>query len=115
MLAFRAHYVPDGHDLTDPILSPLFGSLAGLPPTLVQTADLDPLRDDGIRYADALRAAHVPVRLTNYLRVPHGFASFPGALPTGAQHRAELVHELRTHLYDDPGSAAPTGDKTGPG
>ncbi len=70
-----------------------------LPPALIQTADLDPLRDDGTRYADALRAAGVPVRLTNYLRVPHGFASFPGVVATGAQHRAELVGELRTHLY----------------
>jgi acetyl esterase len=110
MLAFRAHYVPDGLDLMDPVLSPLFGSLVDLPPALVQTADLDPLRDDGIRYADALRAARVPVRLTNYLRVPHGFASFPGAVATGAQQRAELVHELRTHLYDGPGSCEPTGD-----
>ncbi|WP_370518486.1 hypothetical protein [Nostocoides sp. HKS02] len=40
----------------------------------------------------------MPVRLTNYLRVPHGFASYPGVVPTGAQHRAELVGELRTHL-----------------
>ena len=46
------------------------------------------------------------VRLTNYVRVPHGFASFPGAVPMGAQHRAELVSEMRRHLYpaggDDP-------------
>lgn len=110
MVAFRAHYVPDGLALTDPVLSPLFGTLPGLPPALVQTADLDPLRDDGTRYADALRAAGVPVRLTNYLRVPHGFASFPGAVPAGAQHRAELVHELRTHLYAGPGSPGPSGD-----
>ena len=51
MDAFRDHYVPAGHDLRDPLLSPLFGRLDGLPPALVQTADLDPIRDDGIRYA----------------------------------------------------------------
>ena len=72
----------------------------GLPPALVQTADLDPLRDDG----DALRRARCgprgcAVRLTNYLRVPHGFASIPGMVAAGAQHRAELVGELRRHLY----------------
>ena len=55
----------------------------GLPPALIQTADLDPIRDDGIRYADALRAAGVPVRLTNYLKVPHGFASMPGCATGG--------------------------------
>ncbi len=99
ILAFRNHYAPEGADLEDPLLSPLFGRLEDLPPALVQTADLDPLRDDGIRYAAALRAAGVEVRLTNYVRVPHGFASFPGATPCGAQHRAELVAELRQFLY----------------
>jgi acetyl esterase len=99
IVAFREHYAPTGYDWTSPLVSPLFGHLEGLPPALVQTADLDPLRDDGIRYARALEAAGVPVRLTNYVRVPHGFASFPGMVPSAAQHRAELITELRHHLY----------------
>jgi acetyl esterase len=99
MDAYRDHYVPAGHDLRDPLLSPLFGRLDGLPPALVQTADVDPLRDDGIRYAEAMRAAGVPVRLTNYLRVPHGFASMPGAAPAvGRQQRWELASELTAAL-----------------
>lgn len=97
MLAFRAHYCPDG-DFENPLVSPLFGTLTGLPPALVQTADLDPIRDDGIRYAVALREAGVDVRLTNYLGVPHGFASYPGASAAGPQHRWELASELRRHL-----------------
>ncbi len=99
ILAFQRHYLPDGADRRDPMLSPLFADLRGLPPALVQTADLDPLRDDGLRYAAALRGAGVEARATNYVRVPHGFASFPGAVAVGAQHRAELVQELRSHLY----------------
>ena len=99
MDAFRDHYVAPGHDLRDPLLSPLFGRLEGLPPALVQTADRDPIRDDGIRYAHALRVAGVPVRLTNYLKVPHGFAGMPGAAPAvGRQHRWELVEELTAAL-----------------
>ncbi|WP_406830892.1 alpha/beta hydrolase [Pedococcus sp. KACC 23699] len=100
IVAFRNHYAPEGADLRDPLISPLFGRLEGLPPALIQTADRDPLRDDGSRYAAALREAGVPVRLTNYVRVPHGFASIPGVVPSAAQHRAELVAEMRSHLED---------------
>jgi acetyl esterase len=103
MDAFRDHYVRPGHDLRDPLVSPLFGRLDGLPPALIQTAERDPIRDDGVRYAEALRDAGVPVRLTTYLRVPHGFASFPFATPIGRQHRLELVTELATALrHPDP-------------
>ena len=99
MDAFRDHYVAPGHDLRDPLLSPLFGDLEGLPPALVQVADVDPVRDDGIRYAAALQAAGVPARLTNYLRMPHGFASMPGAAgAAGPQQRWELVTELAAAL-----------------
>ncbi|KGN42841.1 alpha/beta hydrolase [Knoellia aerolata] len=97
ILAFRELYAP-ARDFENPLMSPLFGDLAGLPPALIQTADLDPIRDDGTRYAAALRSAGVQTRLTNYLQVPHGFASFPGASAAGRQHRWELVSELRHHL-----------------
>jgi acetyl esterase len=99
MVACRQHYAPPPQDWTDPAVSPLFGRLEGLAPALVQTADVDPLRDDGVRYAEALRHAGVSVRHTNYVRVPHGFAFAPTLSPSGPQQRAELVAELRSHLY----------------
>jgi acetyl esterase len=97
---FLDHYLgPDGLAPADPLVSPLWAdSHADLPPALVQTADLDPLRDEGQLYAERLADAGVPVRYTNYVGVPHGFASFPGATTIGQQHRAELVSELRRHL-----------------
>lgn len=101
ILAFRQHYLghgPDAVEEADPLVSPLFGDVTGVAPALIQTADLDPIRDDGLRYGEALRSADVPVRVTNYVRLPHGFASFPGVARTGAQHRVELVDELRRHL-----------------
>jgi acetyl esterase len=47
-------------------------SHAGLPPTTIITAERDPLRDDGRRYADILTAAGVRCTLLNYNSV-HGF------------------------------------------
>jgi acetyl esterase len=94
---------PDGLAPADPLVSPLWAaSHADLPPALVQTADLDPLRDEGRRYAERLAAAGVPVRHTNYVGAPHGFASFPGATTIGWQHRVELVTELRRYLHPTP-------------
>lgn len=97
---FVAHYLgPDGLGERDPLVSPYWAEdLSGLPPALVQTADRDPLRDEGQAYAERLTEAGVPVRLTNYLGAPHGFMSFPGATTCGAQARDELVREIRAHV-----------------
>jgi len=91
---FLAHYRGDA-DVMDPLLSPLHSpSHSRLAAALVQTAELDPLRDDGARYAEALRAAGVAVRYTEYQGVPHGFASFPGGVLCGQQALAELTTAL---------------------
>jgi acetyl esterase len=103
MDAFLAHYLGDGQDALDrrdPLVSPLHApDHERLPATLVQTADLDPLRDEGGRYARALRAAGTPVRHTNYPRVPHGFMSFPGATRAGAAARRELADWVWGHAH----------------
>jgi acetyl esterase len=67
-------YLPAGTDRRAPSVSPLFErNLRDVPATLVATAECDPLRDDGERYADSLRAAGVDVRLRRYEGTIHGF------------------------------------------
>jgi acetyl esterase len=80
VVAYRRHYLGDPPTaVRDPYASPLLAEdHSGLPPALIQVAEHDPIRDDGTRYAEALRAAGVAVRLAEYVGVPHGFMSFPG-------------------------------------
>lgn len=104
---FTEHYLADVVEPTDPRVSALHREdLTGLPSALVQTADLDPLRDEGLAYADRLEQAGVRVRATNYLRAVHGFHSFPGATTMGDQARHELVRELRRALHPEAASVA---------
>jgi acetyl esterase len=99
MTAYRRLYLGADGDPASPLASPLrAASHEGLPPALIQVAEHDPLRDDGAAYAAALRAAGVPVRLTEYVGMPHGFLNFPGLCRGAAQALAELVAEQRAAL-----------------
>lgn len=92
MEAFVAMYLAAGVPADDPRVSPLHvEDLSRLAPACVQTAEHDPLRDEGRAYADRLAEAGVPVRHTEYAGMPHGFVSLPGLAPSARQAVAELL------------------------
>ena len=110
ILRFRDLYVPVAEDRTNPCASPLLAQdHTGLPPALIQVAEHDPIRDDGLRYAQVLRAAGVPVRTTTYVGMPHGFLAFPRICRSAPQALEEVCAELRLQL-----AAAPAGSPDGP-
>jgi acetyl esterase len=68
-----AQWLPTGVARDDPAVNPVLADLRRLPPTVVITADHDPLRDDGDALAEALRRAHVPVVHRRERAMIHGF------------------------------------------
>ncbi len=74
MPAVNAMYCPNPADLLTPLAAPLLAeSHADLPPAFIAVAQHDPLRDEGIAYADALQAAGVPVHLDRGEGLIHGY------------------------------------------
>lgn len=80
----------------DPRVSPALGDLHDLPPTLVQVSDDEMLRDDGIRYARAARAAGSPVQLQVWPRLVHVWQAFAD-LPEAAEALDEALAFLAEH------------------
>lgn len=96
---FADCWAPPGIDRGDPLVSPYeAASLAGLPPAVVAVAEIDPLRDGGLAYAERLRADGVPVTVMVAERQVHGYlqmACVPGAVAAVQQaHEAfrALLH-----------------------
>jgi acetyl esterase len=85
-------------ELADPYVSPLRAKHEGLPPALIQTAQYDPLRDEGAAYAAALREAGVEAEYTNYLDSVHGYISLPGLVPEAKTALADCVDFVRRRL-----------------
>ena len=76
------HYLPPGASREDPYLMPLAArDLSGLPPTLILTAEFDPLRDEGIAYAERLADAGVEVEHVHADDQMHGFMVLGRVVP----------------------------------
>ena len=89
---FADHYAADPGDLRT---SPLLGDLAGLPPAVVVTASLDPIRDQGRAYAAALALAGVPVVFREAAGNIHGFITLRQAIPSAAGDVAAISRAVK--------------------
>jgi acetyl esterase len=82
---FYGHYLGDG-DRTHPDASPLHADdLRGCAPATILVAELDPVRDEVVAYADGLTAAGVPVTVEHYDGMTHVFFAFGGVLDRATQ------------------------------
>lgn len=93
---FWDQYVPDPAQRDEPLAAPLRATnLEGLPPAIVVTAEYDPLRDEGERYADRLEDAAVRVIRHRYPGAIHGFLWIKEAL---SQDFDALMSDLATDV-----------------
>lgn len=91
-------YAAGPADLTDPDLAPLLSDRLGtLPPTLVVTAEHDPLRDEGEALARRLAEAGVEVTATRYLGQVHGFWRHDRVFTAAEPLMRQVAGFLRMH------------------
>ncbi len=96
---FWDHYAPPGIDRSNPLLSPLrVENAAGLPPAMLITGALDPLRDEVLAYAAKLQMAGVPVVSRCDEGMLHGYLGAAGAVPVAAAALAQMAGWIRERL-----------------
>ncbi|GAB2665413.1 alpha/beta hydrolase [Prescottella soli] len=96
---YTKHYTPSEGDRTDPWASPILTEdLSGLPPTYIALAGFDVLRDEGVEYAERLRAADVPTTLRVHHGLIHAFVNLTGYGHAGTDALFEAAGALRVGL-----------------
>ncbi|XOV90474.1 MAG: alpha/beta hydrolase [Pseudomonadota bacterium] len=101
MLGAAARLYANGHDMHDPLLSPVYGDFSGFPPTYLVTGTRDMFLSDTARTHRQLRAAGVLADLNVYEGLSHaGYAFMPDS-PESKQVYTELSAFLALHLQGD--------------
>ena len=93
------HYVPPGTDPANPRISPLRADdVAGLPRTLIHTAEFDPLRDEGRDYFERLARADSEVSYTCHPGMIHLFYGLGAVIPYARTAFEQIGGEIRAAL-----------------
>lgn len=96
---FWEQYLSRKSDAKNPYAVPITSQdLSGLPPTIIVTAEYDPLLDDGYNYAEALRRSGVRVLYREYEGQIHGFFSLGAITPDANTLHQNLADEINAIL-----------------
>jgi epsilon-lactone hydrolase len=87
-----------GGDPSDPLASPLFADLRGLPPLLVQVGSEETLYDDADRLARRAAAAGVPVDLEEWVGMFHTWQAYAGELEAADESLVHAGRFVRRHV-----------------
>lgn len=89
MMICRELYL-QGHTPADPLASPVFADLAGLPPALIQVSASDVLLDDAVRVDEALQRGGTQTEFQLFPPMPHGWQRLGALLPESRRALAEI-------------------------
>ena len=87
-----------GHDLKDPLISPVYGDMHGFPPTILTSGTRDLLLSNTVRVHRALRAAGIEAQLEVYEGQAHAQYMFDDRLPETAVAFGEIAEFFDKHL-----------------
>ena len=99
ILALAKNYLGGQGDPRDPLVSPLYADLRGLPPLMIQVGDRETVLDDSVMFADKARAAGVDVDLEVWDGMIHVFQMFGAELAEAHQAIASIAGFLNRHLH----------------
>ncbi|MGE0201318.1 MAG: alpha/beta hydrolase [Candidatus Melainabacteria bacterium] len=91
-------------DIASPRLNLTQANLKGLPPTTVITAEIDPLKDDGVKLARTLKENGVAVDYKNYKGVTHEFFGMSDVVDEAREAQLYAADQLKSAFAAVPGS-----------
>ena len=84
--------------LSNPLISPVFANLEGLPPLLIQTGGIEALLDDSISLAKRAKSSGVEVKLEVYEKMTHVFQNFGEELPESRKAFEKVSEFIQRYL-----------------
>jgi epsilon-lactone hydrolase len=104
-LASTARLYLGGHDPRDPLASPLYGDLAGLPPVRMHVGEDEVLLDDSLRYGERIESQDGNVQIHTWQGMTHVFPSNVALLHAAKEALDDIGNFLREQFVGEPEDA----------